>query len=168
MTWHYWENLEGRQETGEGELEPKGLRLYVKKTTMIVSTANIGKIREEIKFPCAVSRRGAETNSMIWQFCKYWVHKRCSGIKGKLKEDGEFRCQTYTNEQTVKAQDRTCLWLNGQSLEILEKFCYLDEATKGGCSWQFFNMDQESRLPNHLSKRWCQSEEKGPYLNKIY
>ena len=125
MTWHYWENLEGRRETGEGELESKGLKLNVKKTTMIVSTANIGKVREEIKFPCAISRKGADTNSIIWQFCKYWVHKRGSGIKGKLKEDYEFRCQTYVNEQTDIAQDRTCLWLNGQSLEILESFVIL-------------------------------------------
>ena len=32
---------------------------------MIVSTANIGKVREESKFPCAISRKGAETNFII-------------------------------------------------------------------------------------------------------
>ena len=104
---------------------------------MIVSTANIGKVREERKFSWAISRKGAETNSIVWQFCKYWVHKRCSGIKGKLKEDGEFRCHTYANEETDIAKERTCLWLNGQSLEILEKFCYLGETIKGGATDNF-------------------------------
>ena len=51
---------------------------------MIVSSGNVGKVREESKFPCAIGRRGVDINSFI---CQFLVHKRCSGIRGKLKDD---------------------------------------------------------------------------------
>ena len=54
---------------------------------MIVSSRNVGKVREESKFPFAIGRRGVDANSIICQFCKCLVHKRCSGIRGKLKHD---------------------------------------------------------------------------------
>ena len=34
------------------------------------------------------------------QFCRCWVHKRCSGIRGKLKEDSKIKCQTWASQQT--------------------------------------------------------------------
>ena len=43
----------------------------------------------------------------------------------KLKEDS--KCQTCANQQTDKAEDCPGIELNDQSLEILEKFCYLGE-----------------------------------------
>ena len=67
------------------------------------------------------------------------MHKRCSGIKGKLKEDRKFKCQTYKNYQTDIAEScsisRNC-----------EKFCYLGDtvrAREGAVDYVITNKDQE-------------------------
>ena len=51
----------------------------------------VKKVTIEGRFPCAVCRNGVESNSTLCQFCRCWVHKRCSGIRGKLKEDSKGR-----------------------------------------------------------------------------
>ena len=56
--------------------------------------------------------------------CRYCIHKRCNGIRGKLKEDSKFKCQTYANLADI-AEDCPATELNTQSLETMEKFCYL-------------------------------------------
>ena len=53
------------------------------------------------------------------------MQKRCSGIRGKLKEDSRFVCKIYANQQTEIVEDFPGTELNDQSLEIVEKFCYL-------------------------------------------
>ena len=51
------------------------------------------------------------------------MHKRCSDIRVKLKEDSRLKCQTYANQQTDIAEDYPGIELNSQSFEIFEKFC---------------------------------------------
>ena len=48
---------------------------------MKLSIENAGKVTIEGKFPCAVCRKGIGSNSILCQFCKCRVHKRCSGIR---------------------------------------------------------------------------------------
>ena len=62
----------------------------------MIGIKSAGKL-EESKFPCAVCRKLAGINSI---FCK-------------------FKCQTYANQQTDKAEDCPGIELNGQSLEIV-------------------------------------------------
>ena len=59
--------------------------------------------------------------SILCQFCSCWVHKRCSSIRGTLEENNTFKCQTYANQQTDKAENCPVIELNGQSLEIVGK-----------------------------------------------
>ena len=84
----------------------------------------------EGKFPCATCRKRVGINSVLCQFSRCWVHERCSGIRGKLKEDGKFKCQTCANQQTDIAEGCPGTKLNGQSLEIVEQFCYLGDTTE--------------------------------------
>ena len=58
----------------KGELESKGLRVYVKKTKMIISSKNAGKVTVEGKCSCVVCRKGVGSNLR--------KHKKCSGIRG--------------------------------------------------------------------------------------
>ena len=58
------------------------------------------------------------------------MHKRYSGIRGKLKEDSMFKCQVCAYKQTDIAEDCPSIDLNGKSLKIFKKFCYLCD-TKG-------------------------------------
>ena len=49
--------------------------------------------------PCVVCRKGVESNSirciecLRCVECLGWVHKRCSGISGKLKSNVDFHCR---------------------------------------------------------------------------
>ena len=43
------------------------------------------------EFPCAVCRTGAGSNSTFYNGCKYWLHKKCSGLK-RLTKDSDYRC----------------------------------------------------------------------------
>ena len=88
----------------------------------------------EGKFLCAACRKDVGINFDLCQFSRCWVHERCSGIRDKLKEDGKFKCQTCANQQTDIAEDCPGTKLNGQSPEIVEEFCYLDDTieARGG------------------------------------
>ena len=88
--------------------ESKGLRVNVK-TKMVISSENAAKVTEEGKFPCAAYRRGGGSNSTL-----------CSGIRGKLKEDGKFKFRRCENQQTGMVEDYPGIQLNDQSLEIVE------------------------------------------------
>ena len=55
------------------------------------------KVSIEDKFPCAVCRKRVDSKSILCEFCKCWVHKRCSGIGGKLGEDSKSKCHKYAN-----------------------------------------------------------------------
>ena len=83
------EDLKGRLGAWKRALESKWLRVNVKKTKMI-SSENSGKVTIEGKFPCAVFRKGVGS----LQCCG---HKKCSGIRGELKEDNKFKSQTCAN-----------------------------------------------------------------------
>ena len=55
------------------------------------------------------------------------MHKRCSGIRGKLKKDSKFKCQTCANQERNRHSRGLSKHKNDQSLEILKKFCYFSD-----------------------------------------
>lgn len=71
---------------------------------------NAGKLAIDNNSPRAIWRKGVNSYSILWQFCKNWVHKRCNGSKGKLKEDSTFKCQTCANKQTGHRIAQTYKW----------------------------------------------------------
>lgn len=94
------------------------LRVNAKKSRIMKSENNAGKIIEEGKFSYAF----CGSNSILSQFCSCWVHKRRSSIGGKVKEDITSECQTCVNQQTDLAEDSPGVESNGQSLEIVNRF----------------------------------------------
>ena len=50
------------------------------------------------------------------------MHKRYSGIRGKLKEDSMFKCQVCAYKQTDIAEDCPSIDLNGKSLKFSKSF----------------------------------------------
>ena len=76
------------------------MRVNFKKTKMMLSSETTGKATMKGKFPSAVCRKGVGSNFTLCQFCRCSVHKRCSSIRGKLREDGKFPCQACVNQQT--------------------------------------------------------------------
>ena len=47
----------------------------------------IGQAEDSGKFPCGVCKEGVGDNSIKCVACHKWVHKRSSGISGRLRYD---------------------------------------------------------------------------------
>ena len=58
-----------------------------------MSGINLDVLKKSGKYPCGVCLTGVgSTNAIFCGGCERWVHKKCSGIKGCLLPDSEFRC----------------------------------------------------------------------------
>ena len=86
---------------------------------------------------------------------KMWVHKKCSGVKGRLKVDSNFQCKKCSVNGTttvgaVSAKNKNLLLENSESIECVEEFCYLGDMlncgggagaasrVRVGCAWKKF------------------------------
>jgi hypothetical protein len=95
------EELEVKLKSWKNGLERKGLKVNVGKTKLMCSAHDAPKTKiKSIKFPCGVCGSGVGANSIQCTSCLKWVHKRCSGIKGRLQSvDGSvdgFVCKSCT------------------------------------------------------------------------
>ena len=142
------EDLKGRLEAWKGAFESKRLRVHFKKTKMMISSENAEKVAVEVKFHCAVCREGVGINSILCQISSCWLHKRCGGTRGKLKEDSKFKCHMYANQLTEIKEDCPDIVINGQSLEIAKNICYFGDII--GARGAAF----DSAI-TRISSRWC-------------
>ena len=122
-------DLKGGLEAWKKELVSNWFGMNVLRTNMMISSEDAGKVTEKGKLPSVVYRKGVGSNSIFCQFCRCWVHKICSSIRGKLKENSKVKCLTYANQHTGMAEDFLGIELNGQCIEIVEKFCYHGDTT---------------------------------------
>ena len=87
------EGLAGKLGVWKKSLEAKGLRVNISKTKIMKCQAGIEHhMADSAKDPCGVCGRRVGANSARCGQCQKWVHKRCTGIKGKLKWDPQFKC----------------------------------------------------------------------------
>ena len=87
------EELLVKVQTWKTEMEKKGLRVNMGKTKIMESGINLDVLKKSGKYPCGVCQSGVgSSNAIFCGVCKRWVHKKCSGIKGPLRPDPEFRC----------------------------------------------------------------------------
>src|SRR5207245_8866518 len=82
------------------------------------------------KYPCGICKRAVMSNSIECTGCKKWIHKKCSGIKGALKEGSNYCCtvckgQTGSTED-VKGRERSPGGEGGGGLEYVSSFCLVD------------------------------------------
>ena len=73
-------------------LENKDLRVNMNKTKVMISGPHMNSLLYSGKWPCGVCRSGVGSNSIYCLGCKHWVHKKCSGIRGRLVGDVNFKC----------------------------------------------------------------------------
>ena len=109
----------------------------------MISIENAGTVIIEGEFLSAVYKKYLGSNSVLWQFCRYWVHNGFSDIRGKLTEDSKLKARlVQISKQT--AEDCPGIKLNGQSLEIVESFVILVTQWKlEGVHLTVYNRDQE-------------------------
>ena len=75
------------------ELAMKGLRVNMNKTEVMVCGHNLNPLQDSGCYPCGVCRKGVGRNSIYYQGCQHWVHKKCSGITRRIKADPHYRCR---------------------------------------------------------------------------
>ena len=102
----------------------------------MVSSINLDLLKKSGKDPCGVCQTGVGSNSIFCGGCLCWKHKKCSGTKGPLHPDPDFRCAQCLG--TARPNDgRTVkeVKVDEENLETVPKFCYLGEmlSVGGGC-----------------------------------
>ena len=63
-----------------------------------------GQVEASGRYLCSVQRKGVRSNSILCVVCHSWVHKKCSGISGKLKNIIDFhskRCLEGSPDRSV-------------------------------------------------------------------
>ena len=143
-----------------GCLESKGMKVNTGKTKVMVSTASAEAFETSGEFPCGVCRRGVGANSIQCTECHSWVHKRCSGILGRLSAaNATFRCKRCRGEiprpTTLGAGGSVVI--GGETYEAVGSFCYLGDmiAAGGGA---------EAAVTSRIRSGWKKFRELAPFL----
>ena len=79
--------------------------------------------------------QGVASNSIRCVECLRWVHKKCSGISGKLKSYADFhsrRCLEGENDLFQSVLLKEVVIEPNVKLECVPKFCYLDDTLGAG------------------------------------
>ena len=105
-------------------MERKGLRVNMKKTKLMVSGPGLDP-RDSGAFPCAVCRSGGGVNSIQCSQCMYWVHKKCSGVRGRLAEDPDYACPRCCDQaRPIDNRPVTQVDVDGTQPDVESNFCY--------------------------------------------
>ena len=131
------EELLVKVQTWKTEMEKKGLRVNMGKTKIMESGINLDVLKKSGKYPCGVCQSGVgSSNAIFCGGCKRWVHKKCSGIKGPLRPDPEFRCaRCLGTARAIDEREVSEVEVGNEKLEVVPEFCYLGDmlSAGGGC-----------------------------------
>ena len=119
--------------TWKQNLEMHGLRVNMGKTKGLVSGCGLETLKDKGKFPCGVCRSGTGRNSILCSGCNHWVHKLCSGITGRLKENPTFKCARFFGKaRPIDGRPATEFAIGDQLIEVVDCFCYLGDSVGAG------------------------------------
>ena len=139
-------------------LEEKGMRVNMGKTKVMGSRMDAGRETKSGKYPCGVCNRGVGSNSIKCTSCGSWVHKRCSGVSGKLSKALNFVCKRCAGGTRVQLGELTEVSLDmDQKLECVDKFRYLGDMIGAGGG-----AGESSRA--RVSSAWAKFRELAPIL----
>ena len=130
------EELLVKVQTWKTEMEKKSLRVNMGKTKIMESGINLDVRKKSGKYPCGVCQSVGSSNAIFCGGCKRWVHKKCSGIKGPLRPDPEFRCaRCLGTAWAIDEREVSEVEVGNEKLEVVPEFCYLGDmlAAGGGC-----------------------------------
>ena len=127
------EELLVKVKTWKTEMEKKGQRVNMGEIKIMESGIHQDVLKKSGKYPCGVCLAGVgSTNTILCGGCKRWVHKKCSGIKGRLLPDSEFRCaQCLGTARAIDERQSLEVEVGNEKLEVVPKF-----STLGTCSLQ--------------------------------
>ena len=102
----------------------------------MVSGIGLDVLKDSGKFPCSVCRSGVGRNSIECSSCGLWVHKRCSGITGRLASDPSYVCPRCRGlSRPIDGRPTSGIDVDGELLEVVPTFAYLGDnlSAGGGC-----------------------------------
>ena len=108
----------------------------MKKTKFLISGVGLNLLQDSGEFPCAICHSGVGVNSIVCSQCKLWVHKKCSGLNGRLVADPEFVCQRCRGVACpIDGRPVTHVDVDGTQLDVEATFCYQGNmfSAGGGC-----------------------------------
>ena len=109
-------------------LESKGLKVNISKTK-VMRCAWDGAPKEATVDPCSVCGKWVGVNSIHCATCGYWVHRRCSEVRGSLVRVAQgFVCKVC-RAGGRKAADE--FHFKDVKLECVYKFAYLGDILNG-------------------------------------
>ena len=121
-------------QTWKTKMEKKGLRVNMGKTKIMESGINRDVLKKSGKYSCGVCQSGVgSSNAIFCGGCKRWVHKKCSGIKGPLHPDPEFRCARCLGiARAIDEREVSEVKVGNEKLEVVPEFCYLGDMLSAG------------------------------------
>ena len=106
----------------------KNLEARVNMGKTKISGKNLLSLRDSGKHPCGVCREGVGSNSILCCVCQLWIHKKCSGIKGKLTAETLYKCKRCTEIcRPIDGRPENHATLDGSKLDVVESFHYLGD-----------------------------------------
>ena len=137
------EELEILFERWKSGMEQKGLWVNSGKTKVMISKHKRNPQNKTGKFPCSVCLKGVGRNYILCPACKWWVHAKCSGLKGQLANATNFVCLQCSSGAVADRNNEEKVMLAGSNLEVVDKFCYLgdmldDGVTRVRIGWEKF------------------------------
>ena len=114
----------------------QGTESQHEETKLMVSGPGLDLLRDSGAFPRAVCRSGVGVNSIQCSQCMYWVHKKCSGVTGRLAEDPDYACPRCCDQaRPIDNRPVTQVDVDGTQLDVGSNFCYLGDmlCAGGGC-----------------------------------
>ena len=85
------------------------------------------------EFPCGVCGKFVGANSIKSTSCMNWIHKKFSGVKGRLQAGIDFQCRTCGESDTTTLVEKKEMKIGvNEKLECLEQFCHLRDMIGAG------------------------------------
>ena len=138
-------------------MEKKGLRVNAGKTKVMICSTGLDLLQSSGEYPCAVCRTGVGNNSIYYNGCKLWVHKKCSGLQ-RLTPNSDYRCaRCMGNARPIDSRPQSEVQVGPDKLEVVASFCYLGDmlSAGGGC---------EIAVTTHVKTAWKKFRELLPVL----
>jgi len=105
----------------------------MKKTKFLIFGVGLNLLQDSGDIPCAICRSGVGVNSIEYSQYKLWVHKKCSGLTGRLVADPEFVCQRCRGVACpIDGRPVTHVDVDGTQLDVEATFCYLGDMFSAG------------------------------------
>jgi hypothetical protein len=114
-------------------MEEKGLSVSMGKTKVMRCRDGAGQVIKSGKYPCGVCHKVVGSNSIKCTSRNAWIHKRCSGISGKLQNVSHYHCRRCLDGNPAPSgMLKEILLGTDEKLECVENFCYLGDMIGAG------------------------------------